>query len=164
MLRLSTNGQESTNRHREHDQEAEAAIALETSQDTPVGSPRPVRRSRDVIFSAEGSSRIPSSTTSYPPQPSSRPAPIAMSRGSSTRTSEGINETPDFAYAGGFSPITGMHRRRRAASDAAADRTGISNLKLAENQQILSAQLEQLLQVVENLREEIRGVNGGSRA
>ncbi|KAG9048633.1 hypothetical protein FS837_012342 [Tulasnella sp. UAMH 9824] len=162
MLRLSSDGQESTNRHRQHDQEEEVAIALETSQDTPIGGP--VRRSRDVIFSAEEASRVPSSSTSYPPPPTSRPAPITIPQGSSTRTSGGISETPDFGHVGAFSSITGIHRRRRAASDAAADRTGISNLKLAENQQILSAQLDQLLQAVENLREEIRGVNGGSRA
>ncbi|KAG8937133.1 hypothetical protein FRC00_007172 [Tulasnella sp. 408] len=162
MLRLSSDAQESTNHHRQRDQEEEVAIALETSQDTPMGSP--VRRSRDVIFSAEEASRVPSSNTSYPPQPSSRPAPIVIPRGSSTRTSERINETPDFEHVGAFSSITGTRRRRRAASDATVDRTGISNLKLAENQQILSAQLDQLLQVVENLREEIRGMNGGSRA
>lgn len=163
MLRLSTDNQGAGNRDGLRDHEAALQVAPETSQETPMlGSSQSIHRDRDVIFSSETSSRDPLSSPSYPPpQSTSRTAPITMSRATRTRPHEGIDDTPELGHVGTFAPITGMHRRRRAASDAASDRTGISNLKLAENQQILSAQLEQLTQIVENLREELRGMNGG---
>ncbi|KAG8949520.1 hypothetical protein FRC04_008453 [Tulasnella sp. 424] len=163
MLRMTANGRGP--RNRETDQEAASASTLEPSQVTPIlSSPRSAQLDGDVIFSSEGNSRNAQSSNSYPPQRSSRTAPIAMSRAPRTRPNDEIDETPEFGNIGAFPQITGPYRRRRAASDAASDRTGISNLKLAENQQMLSAQLEQLMQIVENIREDIRGMNGGPRA
>ncbi|KAG8897909.1 hypothetical protein FRB99_007799, partial [Tulasnella sp. 403] len=61
----------------------------------------------------------------------------------STSTHEIPLDTPDVPYL----PFSPMRRKRREAD-------GISNLKLAENQQVLSGQLEELMLAVQALREE----------